>query len=105
MMPAPDLALRRLPGATGDHPAISAFVAELRAVMPSRPNVTEEHVAFIENILVNAHHAAADDPELLDLWDDLIAVISRRDRTIKERLAEFGRLGELLDERCRGRTN
>jgi hypothetical protein len=48
MMPAPDLAHRRLPGATGDHPVIKAFVAELRAVLPSRPNLTEEHVAFID---------------------------------------------------------
>jgi hypothetical protein len=105
MMPAPELALHRLPGATGDHPTIAAFVAELRAVMPSRPNVTEEHVTFIENILVNAHHAAADDPALLDLWDDLVTVIRRRDRTVKERLFEFGRIGERLDEQLRGRTN
>jgi hypothetical protein len=88
----------------GDHPAIAAFVAELRAVMPSRLNVTEEHVAFIENLLVNAHHAAADDPALLDLWDVLVAVI-RSDRTVKERLFEFGRIGERLDEQLRGRTN
>jgi hypothetical protein len=104
MMPAPDLALHRIPGATGDHPVIEAFMADVRAVMPSRPNVTEEHVAFIENILVNAHHAAADDPELLDLWDDLVAVI-RSDRTVKERLTEFGRIGKLFDEQLRGRTN
>jgi hypothetical protein len=104
-MPAPDLALRRLPGATGDHPAIASFVAELRAVMPSRPNVTEEHVAFIENILVNAHHAAAGDPALLDLWDDVVAVIRRRDRAVKERLAEFGRIGERLDEQHHGRAH
>ena len=104
MMPASDLALRRLPGATGDHPVIETFVAELRAVLPSRPNLTEEHVAFIENLLVNAHHAAAHDPELLDLWDDLVAVI-RSDRTVKERLFEFGRIGELFDEQLRGRTN
>jgi hypothetical protein len=103
-MPAPDLALRRLPGAMGGHPAIEAFVAELRAVLPSRPNLTEEHVAFIENILVNAHHAAADDPALLDLWDALVAVI-RSDRTVKERLFEFGRIGERLDEQLRGRTH
>jgi hypothetical protein len=101
MMPAPDLACRRLPGAMGDHPAIAAFVAEIRAVLPSRPNLTEEHVAFIENILVNAHHAAADDPALLDLWDALVAVIRRRDRTVKERLTEFGR----IDERRLGRTH
>jgi hypothetical protein len=105
MMPTPALALRRLPGATGDHPAIAAFVAELRAVLSSRPNLTEEHVAFIENILANAHHAAADDPALLDVWDDLVAVIRRRDRPVKARLAEFGRLGELFDERHRGRAN
>jgi hypothetical protein len=104
MMPAPELALHRLPGATGDHPVIEAFMADVRAVMPSRPNVTEEHVAFIENILVNAHHAAADDPALLDLWDALVAVI-RSDRTVKERLFEFGRIGERLDEQLRGRTN
>jgi hypothetical protein len=105
VMPAPDLALRRLPGATGDHPAIAAFVAELRAILPSRPNLTEEHAAFITNVLANAHHAAADDPELLDLWDDLVAVIRRRDRTVRERLAEFGRIGELFDQRRRGRAN
>lgn len=105
MMPAPDLACRRLPGATGDHPVIEAFVADARAVMPSRPNLTEEHISFIENLLANVHHAAADDPALLALWDDLVAVIRRRDRTVKERLAEFGRIGERLDEQLRGRTN
>jgi hypothetical protein len=101
---APALALHRLPGARDDHPAVEAFVAELRAVMPLRPNLTEAHVAFIENILANAHQAATDDPALLDLWDALVAVI-RSDRTVKERLTEFGRIGERLDEQLRGRAH
>ena len=103
-MSTPDLVLRRLPGATGDHPAIAAFVVELRAIVTSRPNVTEEHVTFIENLLANAYHAASGDPALVDLWDDLVAVI-RGDQTVKERLFEFGRIGERLDERRRGRAH
>ena len=94
----------RFPGATGDHPVIVGFLEELREAGRERGSITEAHVAVVETVLANAHHAAADDPALLDLWDDLVAVI-RSDRTVKERLFEFGRIGELLDERLRGRTH
>jgi hypothetical protein len=104
MTPAPYLALHRLPGATGDHPVIARFLDEVRDAGKVRGLITEEHVAFIENILANAHHAAADNPALLDLWDALVAVI-RTDRTVKERLFEFGRIGERFDEKQRGHSN
>jgi hypothetical protein len=102
-MPAESIS--RIPGATGDHPAIARFLDEARAAAKVRGLLAEHHIETLETVLANACFAASNDPACVDFWDHVVAIIRRRDRTVKERLMEIGRTGELLDERRRGRMN
>lgn len=97
--------LRRLPGATGDHPAITDFVDEVRAYAVTRPKINADHIAWLETSLANAHHAAADDPALLDLWDMLVAEITAPGKSVNERLEGIGKAADAWNEKRRGKVN
>ena len=76
---------------------IDTFIAELRVAAKVRGLVTEEHIEFIRAGLFRAHDAASEFSEFVDVWDDIAALISNRRLTVKERLLEMGRIGELLE--------
>jgi hypothetical protein len=67
--------------------------------------MTEEHIEIIRSALVNSFNAAGDSVELLDLWDGALDAITHQGRSVKERLAELGRLGERFEDQRRGRTH
>ncbi len=96
---------QRLAGATADHPIIVRFMDEIREVARTHPQITEAHIEAVETALANGHYAAAESVELMQLWDDVRRVIMQRDKSVKERLTEMGRLAERFDEMSRGRSH
>jgi hypothetical protein len=84
--------------------AIEAFIDEVREAAKVRGLITGEHIEAIRRALVDCCNAADEHGEMVDLWDDAREVITRR-CSVKERLTELGRLGELFDEQQRGRTH
>jgi hypothetical protein len=85
--------------------AIENFLDEVRLAGRRRGLMTEEHIEAIRRALVNSFNAAGEYGELLDMWDEAREVITQRDRSVKERLIELGRIGERYDERQRGKAH
>lgn len=106
MIVTPDISrlVAGLPDAAADHPAIARFIDEIREAAKVRGLITEEHIEVIRVGLASAYHAAGDSAEMLDFWDEAHTVITQR-KSVRERLLRIGRIGELLEERYRGRMN
>jgi hypothetical protein len=62
---------------------IGASLDEVREAGKVRGPITERHIEIIETALANVCFAASNDPVYVGLWDDLVAVMRRRDRTVK----------------------
>jgi hypothetical protein len=84
---------------------IDIFVDEIREAAKVRGLITEAHIEIIRSVLVRAYDAADESGEFLELWDSVRDLIANKSMPVKARLLELGRIGELLDERCRGRTH
>jgi hypothetical protein len=82
---------------------IDAFLAEIRAhpkfIEAAATNPTKvEEFAAMEKGLAILHR----EPEFVDLFDKLVAVLDRRDLSIKQRLDEISKI--LLQARDAGRS-
>jgi hypothetical protein len=84
---------------------IEVFLDEVREAGKVRGLITEEHIAIVRSALVKANDAAAEYPDFVDVWDNVVAVIGNRDLSVKERLTGMGRIGELLGQQYLGRPN
>ena len=71
---------------------IESFLDEIREAAKVRGLLTEDHVQKVRTVLVNSRNAAAADVRVQQFWDDLRGCISDKTLTVKERLAEIGRI-------------
>jgi hypothetical protein len=77
---------------------IESFLDEIREAAKVRGLLTEDHVQIVRTALVNSRDAAGDDVRLMQIWDDIRGSISDKTLTVKERLAEMGRIAERFAE-------
>ena len=77
---------------------IESFLDEIREAAKVRGLLTEDHVQIVRKVLVNSRNGAGDDVRVLQIWDDIRGCISDKTLTVKERLAEMGRIADLYRE-------
>jgi hypothetical protein len=77
---------------------IESFLDQIREAAKVRGLLTEDHVQIVRTALVNSRNAAGDDVRLMQIWDDIRGCISDNTLTVKERLAEMGRIAERFGE-------
>jgi hypothetical protein len=107
MSALPDVStpLPRLAGSTVDHPDIVGFLHEFREFARTRPKITAAHIEYVETALANACHAASGSVDVLELWDGVRDVITRRDTPVKWRLEEMGRVAAAWNLKRRGASH
>ena len=74
------------------------FLDQIREAAKVRGLLNQDHVQIVRTALVNSRNAAGDDVRLMQIWDDIRGCISDNTLTVKERLAEMGRIAERFDE-------
>jgi hypothetical protein len=84
---------------------IETFLGEVREAGKARGLITEEHVEIIRTALVNGHAVAGESVELMDLWDGVHGVIVQRDKSVKWRLEQMGKVADRWNEQRRGASH
>ena len=74
--------------------AIDSFIDKIRdqpkfAAAAAADPVYDQHMASIEFCLREIDRRANDDPEMIDVFDKVVALISDENRTIKQRLLDL----------------
>jgi hypothetical protein len=80
---------------------IDRFMDDVRERAKVRPAITPAHIEYIETALRNLYQAADDSPKYQRAWDDVVKIISRRDKSVAERLSGLGPIGDALQEQWR----
>jgi hypothetical protein len=73
-------------------PAIGTDGSDLRAESEHHWRLATEAVDKMEAMIINLYDAGADDPAAIDLLDEVVAILRRKDEPQDTRFVEIGKL-------------